>query len=59
MYVKEIIIENFKCFEGRFRLNLNQGINILVGDNESPIRHIYRENQGFSGFMAGTDVLSR
>lgn len=35
MYVREIIIENFKCFEGRFRLNLNQGINILVGDNES------------------------
>lgn len=33
--IKEIIIENFKCFDGRFRLTLNKGINILVGDNEA------------------------
>jgi len=35
MFIKEIIIENFKCFEGRFRLELNQELNILVGDNET------------------------
>ena len=34
MYIKKIIIENFKCFEGRFELVLNEGLNILVGDNE-------------------------
>jgi putative ATP-dependent endonuclease of OLD family len=35
MFIKEIILENFKCFEGRFRLDLNQELNILVGDNET------------------------
>lgn len=35
MFIKEIIIENFKCFEGIFRLELNQELNILVGDNET------------------------
>jgi putative ATP-dependent endonuclease of the OLD family len=35
MHIKEVIIENFKCFKGRFRLELNQGLNILVGDNEA------------------------
>lgn len=35
MYIKEIYIENFKCFRGAFTLNLNEGLNILVGDNEA------------------------
>lgn len=35
MYIEKIIIENFKCFHGRFTLNLNEGLNILVGDNEA------------------------
>jgi putative ATP-dependent endonuclease of OLD family len=35
MHVKKIVIENFKCFKGRFGLELNEGLNILVGDNES------------------------
>jgi len=35
MIVKKIIIENFKCFKGKFILDLNEGVNILVGDNES------------------------
>lgn len=35
MFIKKIIIENFKCFEGKFPLELNQGLNILVGDNET------------------------
>ena len=33
--IKEINIENFKCFKGKFNLKLNQGLNILVGDNEA------------------------
>lgn len=32
--IKEINIENFKCFQGTFNLKLNDGLNILVGDNE-------------------------
>lgn len=35
MHIKKIIIENFKCFEGRFSLGLNSQLNILVGDNEA------------------------
>lgn len=35
MHIKKIIIENFKCFEGIFALDLNPALNILVGDNEA------------------------
>lgn len=35
MRINEIVIRNFKCYEGEFRLKLNQGLNILVGDNEA------------------------
>jgi putative ATP-dependent endonuclease of OLD family len=34
-YISKIKIENFKCFNGVFTLELNKGLNILVGDNES------------------------
>lgn len=33
--IKKVIIENFKCFKGRFELELKAGINILVGNNET------------------------
>lgn len=35
MFIKEIIIENFKCFEGKFNIDLNKSLNIIVGDNEA------------------------
>lgn len=35
MFIKEINIENFKCYKGKFSLKLNEGLNVLVGDNES------------------------
>ncbi len=35
LFIKELIIENFKCFKGKFSLKLNDGLNILVGDNEA------------------------
>jgi putative ATP-dependent endonuclease of OLD family len=34
MNITKVIIENYKCFEGKFELKLNSGLNILVGDNE-------------------------
>lgn len=34
MNIKKVVIENFKCFR-KFILELNDGINILVGDNEA------------------------
>lgn len=35
MIIKKIKIENFKCFNGEFVLELSSGINILVGNNEA------------------------
>jgi putative ATP-dependent endonuclease of OLD family len=35
MKISKINIENFKCFKGTFSLELNDGLNILVGDNEA------------------------
>tara|TARA_R110002049_G_scaffold186206_1_gene354467 strand:- start:1488 stop:3161 length:1674 start_codon:yes stop_codon:yes gene_type:complete len=35
MYITKVYIENFKTFKGSFKLELNEGINILVGDNEA------------------------
>lgn len=34
-YIKKIHIKNFKCFKGSFFLELNEGINIIVGNNEA------------------------
>lgn len=35
MNISKIAIENFKCFKGKFVLELNEGLNILVGNNEA------------------------
>jgi len=35
MKIERIRIVNFKCFKGEFNLELNEGLNILVGNNES------------------------
>lgn len=35
MIITKVHIENFKTFKGSFKLTLNKGVNILVGDNEA------------------------
>ena len=35
MAIKKVKIKNFKCFKGLFEIELNKGLNILVGNNES------------------------
>ncbi|GFN30446.1 ATP-dependent nuclease [Paenibacillus xylaniclasticus] len=35
MYIKKLKIENFKCYKGEFVLELSNGLNILVGNNEA------------------------
>ncbi len=35
MHVNKVIIENYKCFEGRFDLPLEKDVNIIVGNNEA------------------------
>lgn len=32
MRIDKINIENFRCFYGKFSLELNEGVNVLVGD---------------------------
>ena len=35
MYIKHVHIENFKRYKGAFDIDLNEHLNILVGDNEA------------------------
>lgn len=35
MHISRVYIENFKCFNGGFKLKLNKGVNVLVGNNEA------------------------
>lgn len=35
MAIHKVKISNFKCFKGLFELELNKGLNILVGNNET------------------------
>ena len=35
MNIEKVNIENYKCFNGKFSIEFNQGVNILVGDNEA------------------------
>ncbi|HRN70012.1 MAG TPA: AAA family ATPase [Candidatus Woesebacteria bacterium] len=35
MHLIKVVIKNFKCFQGEFSLDLESGLNILVGDNEA------------------------
>ncbi|WP_247750821.1 AAA family ATPase [Rhizobium sp. B209b/85] len=34
-YIEKVKIKNFKCFEGWFEVDFNQGVNIIVGNNEA------------------------
>ncbi len=54
MWVKEIYIENFKCFKGEFNLELNENLNILVGNNEAGKSTILEAiNLALSGVLNG------
>lgn len=35
MKIRKINIENYKCFKGKFSLELNDGLNVIVGNNEA------------------------
>ncbi|KQK26094.1 ATP-dependent endonuclease [Chryseobacterium aquaticum] len=35
MHITKVYVENFKSFKGEFRISLNKGVNILVGNNEA------------------------
>jgi len=35
MKIKKVNIENFKCYKGKFTIDFNENINIIVGNNEA------------------------
>ncbi len=55
--IEKIKIKNFKCFKGEFELNLNQGINILVGNNEAGKSTILEAvHMALSGIFRGKTI---
>ena len=50
-------ISNFKCFEGEFTLEFNEGVNILVGNNEAGKSTILEAmNLALTGLYNGRNI---
>ncbi len=54
MSIKKVNIENYKCFEGKFSIDFDDGVNILVGNNETGKSTILEAiNLALSGILNG------
>ena len=54
MKITKLIIENFKCFKNTFTLDLDDGLNLIVGDNEAGKSTILEAiNLGLTGVFNG------
>ncbi len=54
MHITKVNIQNFKCFKGLFSLELNDGTNILVGNNEAGKSTILEAiHLGLTGMLSG------
>ena len=59
MAIHKIKINNFKCFNGVFELKLNEGLNILVGNNEAGKSTILQAiHLALTGFYEGRNIKS-
>ena len=57
MYITKVKIENFKRYKGMFELKLNDGLNIIVGDNESGKSTILEAiNLALTGMINGRSI---
>ncbi|MEZ8808661.1 ATP-dependent nuclease [Vibrio atlanticus] len=54
MYIDKVNIYNYKCYEGKFTIEFNNEVNILVGDNEAGKSTILEAiNLALSGILHG------
>ena len=59
MHIEKLRIENFKCFGSPFTLELNKGLNIIVGDNEAGKSTILEAvHLALSGWIRGRYVAT-
>lgn len=57
MHISKVKIENFKCYYGRFEIILKNGLNIIVGDNETGKSTILDAiNLALTGMIKGRSV---
>lgn len=56
MYISKIKIHNFKCYR-KFELDLDKGVNVIVGDNEVGKSTILEAvNLAVSGYLHGKSI---
>jgi len=54
MTIAKVIIQNYKYFQGKFRIDFRDGVNVLVGDNETGKSTILEAiNLALSGILNG------
>jgi putative ATP-dependent endonuclease of OLD family len=54
MYIRKVKVQNFKCFKEPFTLELTNGLNIIVGNNEAGKSTILEAvHLALSGLYAG------
>lgn len=54
MYIRKVVITNFKCFREPFTIEFNQGMNIIAGNNESGKSTILQAiNLALTGYLDG------
>ena len=57
MAIQKVKIKNFKCFKGVFEVELNKGLNILVGNNETGKSTILEAiHIALTGFYGGRNI---
>ncbi len=57
MYIRKVVISNFKCFKEPFTIELNEGTNIIVGNNESGKSTILQAiNLALTGYLDGRPI---
>ena len=51
MHIESVGIKNYKCFKGVFPIDFDEGVNVLVGDNEvgkSTVLEAVHRNQNYT-----------